>query len=135
MDRIIGFAEFIIGAIVALIALCLILLVVVSRMPADNPLRQVLNLVIARIAATAAVGALAVPIEPIPGLDVLYDIGAPVLLAYYWFTLFKRVGPIWPKSRKPRSPMTGRGLRKARDSGAFSDPPAGRAQFDRCRRE
>ena len=111
MDRIIGFAEFIIGAIVALIALCLVLLVVVSRMPADNPLRQLLNLVIARIAATAAAGALAVPIEPIPGLDVLYDIGAPVLLAYYWFTLFKRVGPIWSKSRKPRGPMTGRGLR------------------------
>jgi hypothetical protein len=111
MDRIIGFAEFIIGAIVVLIALCLVLLVVVSRMPADNPLRQVLNLVIARIAATAAAGVIAIPIEPIPGLDALYNIGAPVLLAYYWFTLFKRVGPIWSKSRKPRGPIGGRGLR------------------------
>jgi hypothetical protein len=99
MDNIIGFIEFIIGAIVALIALCLVLLVIVSRMPADNPLRQVLNLLIARIGVTAAAGALAIPIEPIPGLDVLYDIGAPVLLIYYWYTLFRKIGPIWSKSR------------------------------------
>jgi len=100
MDSIIGFAEFIIGAIVALVALALILLVVVSRMPADNPLRQVLNLVIARIGVTAAAGALAIPIEPIPGVDVLYDIGVPLLLILYWYTLFKRVGPIWSRSRQ-----------------------------------
>lgn len=100
MDSIIGFAEFIIGAIVALVALALILLVVVSRMPADNPLRQVLNLVIARIGVTAAAGALAIPIEPIPGVDVLYDIGVPLLLILYWYTLFKRIGPIWSRSRQ-----------------------------------
>jgi len=40
MNSIIGFVEFIIGAIVLLVALLLIVLVVVSRMPADNPLRQ-----------------------------------------------------------------------------------------------
>jgi len=34
--------------------------------------------------ATIAAGALAIPIEPIPGLDVLYDIGAPLLLLLYW---------------------------------------------------
>jgi hypothetical protein len=100
MHSIIGFAEFIIGAIIALVALALVLLVVVSRMPADNPLRQGLNLVIARIGVTAAAGALAIPIEPIPGLDMLYDIGAPLLLILYWYTLFKRIRPIWSRSRQ-----------------------------------
>jgi hypothetical protein len=104
MKSIIGFVEFIIGAIVLLVALLLIVLVVVSRMPADNPLRQVLNLLIVRIGATAAAGALAIPIEPIPGLDVLYDIGAPVFLIYYWYTFFKRVAPICSNSLRGERP-------------------------------
>ena len=61
MNSIIGLVEFIIGAVVVLIALVLILLIVVSRMPADNPLRQVLNLLIARIGATAALVPLPFP--------------------------------------------------------------------------
>ena len=92
MDSIVGLLEFVIGAVVALIAIALILLVVISRLPADNPLRQVLSLLVARIGATAAAGVLAVPIEPIPGLDVLYDIGAPLLLLYYWYTFFRKIG-------------------------------------------
>ena len=100
MHGIIGFMEFLIGAVVALVALVLILLVVVSRMPSENPLRQVLNLLIARIGATAAAGALAIPIEPIPGLDVLYDIGAPLFLIYYWYRFFRSIAPIWARSRQ-----------------------------------
>jgi hypothetical protein len=102
MRDVIGLLEFIIAAIVALVALALILLVVVSRMPADNPLRQVLNLLIARLGVTAAAGALAIPIEPIPGLDMLYDIGAPLLLLYYWYRFFKKIAPIWSKARSRR---------------------------------
>ena len=98
MHDIINFLEFIIAAIVVLVALALILLVIVSRMPADNPLRQILNMLIARIGVTAAAGALAIPIEPVPGLDVLYDIGAPLLLLYYWYRFFKKIAPIWSGS-------------------------------------
>jgi hypothetical protein len=32
---------------------------------------------------------LAIPIEPIPGLDGIYDIAAPVLLLYYWFAFVR----------------------------------------------
>ena len=103
MDSIIGFLEFIIGAVIALIAIVLILLVVISQLPADNPLRQVLSLLVARIGATAAAGVLAVPIEPIPGLDVLYTIGAPLLLLYYWYTFFRKLRPTLSKTRRERS--------------------------------
>ncbi|MDQ6701714.1 MAG: hypothetical protein M3Z96_00670 [Pseudomonadota bacterium] len=35
-----------------------------------------------RVGATFAAGVVAIPIEPIPGLDVLYDIGVPILLIW-----------------------------------------------------
>ena len=71
--------------------LLIVLIVVVSRMPSDNPLKRVLTALCYRIGATAAAGALAVPVEPIPGLDGLYDIGVPILLIWYWFTFFRDV--------------------------------------------
>jgi len=50
-----------------------------------------------RLAATALAGAVAVPIEPIPGIDAVYDFAVPILLIGYRFTLFRdarRVTPI-----------------------------------------
>ena len=43
------------------------------------------------IGATAAIALLAVPLEPIPGVDVLYDAAGLVLLAIYWFGIFKAI--------------------------------------------
>jgi NhaP-type Na+/H+ or K+/H+ antiporter len=91
-------------------ALLIILIVVVSKMPSDNPLKRLLTALCYRIGATAAAGALAVPIEPIPGLDALYDIGAPILLIWYWFTFFRDAGramsqpPAPPPGRERRVP-------------------------------
>jgi hypothetical protein len=42
-----------------------------------------------RVGATLMAGVVAIPIEPLPGLDVLYDIGVPILLTWYWFTFFR----------------------------------------------
>jgi hypothetical protein len=36
-------------------------------------------------------------VEPIPGLDVLYDIAIPIALIWYWFTFFR--GAIRPSGR------------------------------------
>jgi hypothetical protein len=91
-------------------ALLIILIVVVSKMPSDNPLKRVLTALCYRIGATAAAGALAVPVEPIPGLDALYDIGAPILLVWYWFTFFRDAGramsqpPAPPPGQERRCP-------------------------------
>jgi hypothetical protein len=49
-----------------------------------------------------AAGALAVPLEPIPGVDVLYDVGIPLLLIWYWFTFFKDSFDIKSKASRPR---------------------------------
>ncbi|MGH9551487.1 MAG: hypothetical protein ACRD3W_19025, partial [Terriglobales bacterium] len=68
-----------------------VLVVVVSRLPDDNPLKRILTALSHRLGATLAAGAVAIPVEPIPGLDVLYDIGVPIALVWYWFTFFRDV--------------------------------------------
>ena len=70
-------------------ALLVALVVVVSNMPNTNPLKRILTALCYRLAATLAAGAVAIPLEPIPGIDLLYDIGVPVVLIWYWFTFFR----------------------------------------------
>jgi hypothetical protein len=67
----------------------IVLIVAVSKMPDGNPLKRLLTALTWRVGATAAAGALAIPIEPIPGIDAMYDIAVPVLLFWYWFTFFR----------------------------------------------
>lgn len=65
------------------------LIVVVSKMPDGNPLKRLLTALTYRLGATAAAGALAIPIEPVPGIDGLYDFAVPIALIWYWFTFFR----------------------------------------------
>jgi hypothetical protein len=75
--------------IAVMFALCIVLIVVVSILPNDNPLKRILTALSFRVGATVAAGIVAVPVEPIPGLDVLYDIAIPIALIWYWFTFFR----------------------------------------------
>jgi hypothetical protein len=68
-----------------------VLIVMISKMPDTNPLKRLLTALTYRVGATAAASALAIPIEPIPGLDAAYDVAVPVLLLWYWFTFFRDV--------------------------------------------
>jgi hypothetical protein len=70
-------------------ALLIALIVVVSMMPNSNPLKRVLTALCYRLGATLAAGALAIPLEPMPGIDLLYDIGVPIVLIWYWYTFFR----------------------------------------------
>jgi hypothetical protein len=100
--------------VVAMTALLIVLIVVVSRMPDDNPLKRILSALSYRIGATAAAGAVAIPIEPIPGLDGLYDIAVPIVLIWYWYTFFRDVirgkshapQPQGPQPHPPQSPAS-----------------------------
>jgi hypothetical protein len=75
--------------IAVMFALCIAFVVVVSKLPDDNPLKRILTALSYRLGATLAAGAVAIPVEPIPGLDALYDIAVPVALIWYWFTFFR----------------------------------------------
>ena len=70
-------------------ALLVALVVAVSKMPNTNPLKRVLTALCYRLGATLAAGAIAIPLEPIPGIDLLYDIGVPIVLLWYWYTFFR----------------------------------------------
>src|ERR1700740_545490 len=79
-------------------ALLITLVVVVSRMPNTNPLKRVLTALCYRLGATIAAGAIAIPIEPVPGIDLLYDIGVPIVLLWYWYTFFQDARPLTSKT-------------------------------------
>jgi hypothetical protein len=83
-------------------ALLVVLIVLIAKMRADNPLKRLLKALSYRMGATIAAGALAIPIEPIPGLDVLYDIGAPLLLLLYWVSFFKNARSTMSYPSAPR---------------------------------
>jgi hypothetical protein len=88
-------------------ALLVALVVVVSKMPNTNPLKPTLTALCYRLAATLAAGAVAIPLEPIPGIDLLYDIGVPIVLFWHWFTFFRDArrapsGPSAPVQRQVR---------------------------------
>jgi hypothetical protein len=74
-------------------ALLITLVMVVSRMPDTNPLKRVLTALCYRLGATLAAGAIAIPVEPIPGIDLLYDVGVPIALLWYWYTFFRDARP------------------------------------------
>jgi hypothetical protein len=71
-------------------ALLIALIVVVSKLPDTNPLKRLLTALCYRLGATLAAGAIAIPLEPIPGIDLAYDVAVPIALIWYWFTFFRR---------------------------------------------
>jgi uncharacterized protein YggT (Ycf19 family) len=75
---------------VGVIAVLLVaLVVVVSKLPDTNPLKRLLTALCYRLGATLAAGAIALPLEPIPGIDLAYDVAVPIALVWYWFTFFR----------------------------------------------
>jgi hypothetical protein len=92
----------------ATFVLFIALIVVVSKLKDDNPLKRVLSALSYRAAATLAVGAVALPVEFLPGIDALYDIAAPIGLVWFWYTFFRDLyrGALPPGSRRlPSKPV------------------------------
>jgi hypothetical protein len=75
--------------VVVMFALFIVLIVVVSKLPDDNPLKRILSLLSWRVGVTLGAGVVAIPVEPIPVIDGLYDIAVPIGLIYYWYTFFR----------------------------------------------
>jgi hypothetical protein len=90
--------------IAVMFALFIVLIVVISKLPDDNPLKRVLSLLSWRVGVTLGAGVVAIPIEPIPGLDAVYDIGMPLFLVYFWLTFFRKAYRViqGPPNASPR---------------------------------
>jgi hypothetical protein len=85
-------------------AMFIALIVIVSKLHNDNPLKRLLTALTYRVGATLAAGIVAIPIEPIPGVDALYDFAVPIALIWYWFTFFRHAGPMMRDVTPPRDP-------------------------------
>jgi hypothetical protein len=72
-----------------LIVSIVVLAIFISYLPHDNPLKQILTALSLRVCATLAAGVVAIPIEPIPGIDAVYDLGVPALLLWFWWTFLR----------------------------------------------
>jgi hypothetical protein len=93
--------------VVAMSAILAALLVIISRMPNDNPLKRIMVALSYRVGATAAAGMLVIPATPIPGLDALIDVGAPIALIWYWWTFFRDASRGGSKAPGRASPGAG----------------------------
>jgi hypothetical protein len=99
---IVGYGVFL---IVFLSALFVVLVIAAARMPADNPLRRILHAVSVRIAAFLGVSAIAIPVQEIPGVDIVVDFGAFMLLGYFCVTLIRDVIAIAKEARTPSAAL------------------------------
>lgn len=90
----------------AMVVLLIILIVVISCLADDNPLKRIMTALSYRVAATLGAGVVAMPVEPVPGLDVLYNLGVPAVLIYYWYTFvrgaFRATRPAAPRDAERR---------------------------------
>lgn len=74
---------------IGVMAVLLVVLVIAAlRLPADNPLKRVVTALCFRVAASLGAGLIAIPLEPVPGVDAAYDIAAAIGLAIYWLSFF-----------------------------------------------
>jgi len=91
-------------------ALLIALILVVSKLPNTNPLKRLLTALCYRLGATLAAGAIAISLEPIPGIDLAYDVAVPIALIWYWFTFFRDARRTMSNAPAQRGP-TGRSVR------------------------
>ena len=90
MTEFFSFLKILVLCLAGLIALFLVLVVLVNYLP-RSPLRDVLGAVTKRIGATAAVAMIAIPVQPIVGVDGIDDTVSSVFLLCYWLLLIKDI--------------------------------------------
>ena len=127
--------------VAVMMALFILFIVVVSKMPNDNPLKRLLTALTYRVGATLAASLVAIPIEPIPLIDALYDIAVPIALIWYWFTFLRDAGGMMRSPSEPASvpppyqsiPRTDVIGRRASDLRRIKGDPLPRRSGDRPR--
>ena len=110
------FIEFILVLALALLALFIVLLIVVSMMPKSNPLRIILTALAHRVGATAGLMMLDPVATALPAAGEVWDLITIIGLIYFWYTFFKQLpvmGAAWSNSPQHSSlskPRTTKGL-------------------------
>ena len=74
----------------------LVLLIVISLMPKDNPLRHLLVALSKPLGVTMGVMVVTVPLEMVPLFDVVWDFVALYLVGSSWFGFANQATTLWP---------------------------------------
>jgi hypothetical protein len=90
MDAFFHFMAVLVECVAGLVALALVMLVIVWRMP-NSPLKEIIGAITNRVGATAAIALIGLPIQPIPEIDGLYDITGLIILGFYWYGLIAKI--------------------------------------------
>ena len=101
------FIEFILLFALALIALFVVLLIVVSMMPKSNPLRIILTALARRVGVTAGLIVLDPVVTAVPAAGEVWDLVTIIGLIYFWYTFFKQLPAMraaWSNSAENYSP-------------------------------
>jgi hypothetical protein len=91
LSDIFHFIEFMFVFALVLIALSVVLLVVVSKKPHDNPLRMILSALSHRVGVTGGLTIVDPVATGIPVAGELFDVVTLIFLIYYWYTFFKQL--------------------------------------------
>jgi hypothetical protein len=75
--------------VAVMFALFIVLIVVIAKMPPDNPLRQTLAALARRVAATWGLALIDIPASTVQPIGDVWDVGTLLFLAYYWYTFFR----------------------------------------------
>src|SRR6516225_8082006 len=100
------FIEFILVFALALFVLFIVLLIVVSMMPKNNPLRIILTALAHRVGATAGLMMLDHVATALPPAGEVWDLVTIIGLIYFWYTFFKQLpvmGAAWSNSAEQSS--------------------------------
>ena len=114
---ILHFIEFILVFGLCLIVLFIVLLIVASMMPRDNPLKMMLSALAHRVGATAGLMVLDPVVTGVPVVGEVWDLATIAWLIYFWYTFFKQLPAMQAASNKTaqadsQRPMT-RSLRRS----------------------
>ena len=90
MTEFFSFLKVLVLCVAGLIALVVLLLVLVNYLP-KSPLRDIIGALTMRLGATAAVAVIAIPVQPIVGVDGIYDMASSIFLLCYWLLLIKYI--------------------------------------------
>jgi hypothetical protein len=91
MQEVFHFIEFLLLFALALIVLFVVLLVVVSKMPNDNPLKMLLSALSHRVGATAGLMVVDPVATGLPVIGEVWDFATTAWLIYLWFTFLRRL--------------------------------------------
>lgn len=89
MDALTEIIKYLLIIVGASFLLAIVLVVVISKLSAHNPLRLMLTALTRRVAATAGIALVDIPATAMQPIGDVWDIGTLIFLAYYWYTFFR----------------------------------------------